>query len=31
VLGKIEDNPFIQNTRQETRYFIALAEGEKVR
>jgi NDP-sugar pyrophosphorylase family protein len=31
VLGKIEDNPFIQNTRQATQRFIALAEGEKVR
>jgi hypothetical protein len=28
VLGKIEDNPFIQTCREETRSFIALAEGE---
>jgi hypothetical protein len=30
VLGRIEDNPFIQTCREETRRFIALAEGEKV-
>jgi hypothetical protein len=29
VLGKIEDNPFIKSTREETRRFIDLAEGEK--
>jgi hypothetical protein len=31
VLGKIEDNPFIQTCREETRRFIALAEKEKLR
>jgi hypothetical protein len=30
VLGKIEDNPFIKTTREETLKFIALAEGERL-
>jgi hypothetical protein len=29
VLGKIEDNPFIQSAREETRRFIALADKIK--
>jgi hypothetical protein len=29
VLGKIEENPFIQSTREETRRFIELAEKAK--
>jgi hypothetical protein len=30
VLGKIEDNPFVQTCREETRRFIALVEDERL-